>query len=265
MDIIVLAFRLVGRVKALAERARGFYSAVVLAGHDCPRCEGRLTMVAEGQCRCTSCGHELDPTAAFQHCSECGGKLQLCLRRYRCIDCGKDAASRFLFDGLAFDAEYFREKMAESRERKKQQRERVAQMLAECRSRDLQVPNADLSSVPGLVEALNALVGGAPPAEPWQPAQGFDLRRYQSHIEAHIQHFPLSLREIPSLREDARKDLIWRFIAVIFMAHAGLLDVWQEGSTIWMMKHEAHGERQDILGDTEAADGIQRAVGGAEA
>ena len=84
---------------------------------------------------------------------------------------------------------------------------------------------------------LDGLVGGATPAEQWQPEQGFELKRYQSHIEAHIQAFPLRLGELPALAEDARKDLTRRFIAVIFMAHAGLLDVWQEGSTIWVMEH----------------------------
>ena len=264
MDMIALAFRLVGRVRAFVERARRFYYAVMLADHECPQCRGKLKMVAEGRCMCTSCGHEFDPTAVFQRCSECGGRLELRVRRYGCTDCGKDAVPRFLFDGLAFDAEYFREKMAESRQRKRQQRERVRQMLAECRSRDLAVPGADLSSIPGLEVALNRLVGGAVEAEEWRSEHGFDLRRYESHIQAHIQDFPLSLGEVPALEEDARKDLIWRFIAVVFMAHAGFLDAWQQGSTIWVMRHETDGEGQDILGDAEAVDGVEGPVGRAQ-
>ena len=222
-------------------------------------------MQAEGQCRCTRCGQALDPTVAFQRCSECGGKLELRVRRYRCIKCGEDATSRFLFDGLVFDAGYFRRKMAESRQRKGEQRERVREMLAESRSRNLQVPGADLSSIPGLAEALDGLVGGHVPAEQWQPRQGFELRRYESHIEAHIQDIPLSLGEMPSLGEDARRDLIWRFTAVIFMAHAGLLDIWQEGSTIWVMRHETHRKGQGIPGDTEAVDGVEGLVSRVEA
>ena len=265
MDIIGLAFQLAGRVKAFAERARRFYYAVMLAGRECPRCRARIAIVTAGQCRCKSCAYEFDPTAAFQRCSACGGRLVLRVRRYRCTACGKDAASRFLFDGLAFDAGYFSEKMSESRRRRREQRERVRKMLAESRSRDLHVPSADLSSIPGLAEALNGLVGGAIPVERWQPTQSFGLGRYQSHIEAHVRDFPLSLDELPALAEDARKDLIWRFVAIIFMAHAGSLDVWQEGTTIWVMKHEAHRERQDILGDTEATDGVEGSLGRAEA
>jgi len=124
---------------------------------------------------------------------------------------------------------------------------------------------AELGAVPGLVEALNGLVAGTREVTPWQPGTGFDLKRYQSHIEAHIRDFPISLDDIPSLTEDVRKDLIWRFVTIIFMAHAGLVDVWQEGSTILVMKHEADRERQDIPGDLEDVDGVEGSLGRAEA
>jgi len=106
---------------------------------------------------------------------------------------------------------------------------------------------------------------GAAEALTWQPEAGFDLKRYQSHVEAHIRDLPVGLDEIPSLTEDARRDLIWRFVAIIFMAHAGLVDVWQEGSTIWVMRHEADRERQDVPGDLEDADGVEGPLGRAEA
>jgi len=265
MDIIAWAFKLVGAVGRLADRARQLYYAIVLMGHACPDCGGRLTMVREGLCRCRACGQELDPTVAFHACGACGGRLELRMRRYRCKDCRADVASRFLFDGLAFDAEYFRQKMTESRQRKRELRERVRKMLAESRSPHLDSMPADLAAIPGLVDALNWLVVGATEAVLWQPSTGFDLERYQSHVEAHIRDFPAGLDGIPRLTEDARKDRVWRFIAIIFMAHAGLLDVWQEGSTIWVVKHEADREGQDVPGDLEAVDGIEGSLGRVEA
>jgi len=265
MDIVAWAFKLVGRVERLSKHARTLYHAVMLMGHRCPMCGGKAMMAEGGKCTCQNCHQVFDPTIAFQRCGTCGGQLQLQVRKYRCIECGTHATSRFLFDGTFLNAEYFRVKMAESRQRKKEQRERVRQILAECRSPDLTVPGAELSSVPGLVDALDCLVGGGSDTPLWQPAGGFDLRRYQSHIEAQLQDFPLSLGELPALAEDARKDRIWLFVAVIFMAHAGLLDVWQEGSIIWVMKHETHGEGQDILGDTEAVDGFEGTLGRVEA
>ena len=41
-----------------------------------------------------------------------------------------------------------------------------------------------------------------------------------------------------------RKDFIWRFIAVIFLAHAGTIDIWQEGQAISDFQ-EFRGDRID--------------------
>lgn len=113
MDIVALAFRLTDVVAAFRAKARRLYYAVMLMGHRCSKCGGALAMEAEGTCSCRECGHTVDPTAAFQRCSACGGIPELRVRRYHCQDCGSDIVSRFLFDGLVFDAEYFRERMAE--------------------------------------------------------------------------------------------------------------------------------------------------------
>jgi hypothetical protein len=69
---------------------------------------------------------------------------------------------------------------------------------------------------------------------------------------------------IPPLSENPKKDLIWRFIAVIFLAHSGIIDVWQQGQNIIVIKHETNRKRQDVLGELEEADGIEGSVGGVE-
>ena len=115
----------------------------------------------------------------------------------------------------------------------------------------------DLAAVPGLVEALNALTMGVGDSLAVETRGQFDLKQYEAHIQAHIQDFPLTLEEMPPLsREDVRKDLIWRFIAVIFLAHAGVVDIWQEGRDVVVVKREANRERRDVLGGSEAVDGI---------
>lgn len=231
-DIIVRAFDLAKAVEALVRHARNYFFAVMLAGYACPTCEGPVAMVGEGRCRCTACGDTFDPTEAFQQCPNCGGRPRLRICRYRCRRCGRDVRSRFLHDARVFDREYFRQRMAESRERKRERRERVRIMLAGTRSQTVEPGMADLESVPGLVEALNGLVGGNEPA-PWAPlAAGFDLNRYQTHLEAHIGSMEISFDKIPSIENDVRLDRVWRFIAIIFMAHAGLLKVRQEGPEI---------------------------------
>jgi hypothetical protein len=67
------------------------------------------------------------------------------------------------------------------------------------------------------------------------------------------------------LNENLRKDLIWWFIAVVFLAHVGIVDVWQEGQDIMVTKHGTNRKRQDVLGELEEADGIQGSMGGIEA
>jgi hypothetical protein len=242
MNIVALAFDMAEAVEAFMEKARGFFYSVMLLGHRCPQCNGSLTMMAEGKCRCDSCGARLDPTVVYQRCSACGGVPVLRVRRYQCRDCGTDVQSVFLFDGLVFDGEYFRQKMIESRQRRNEQREQGREKLAESRSGDLPLEHADLNGVPGLLEALNALTAGLDESLIVEYRERFDLKRYENHVRAHLQDYPVSLARIPPLGEDLRKDLIWRFIAVIFLAHAGVADVVQEGQEILVKKHEADGE-----------------------
>ena len=75
----------------------------------------------------------------------------------------------------------------------------------------------------------------------------------------------LSLDEIPPLNKDSRSDRIWRFIALIFLDHAGILHAWQDGPTIMVIQREANGERQDVPGDLEDLDGIEGSLGRVEA
>jgi len=265
MNIIKLAFDMAAAVQNFFGKAKRFYYLVMLFGHRCPKCNNALRMVAEGMCRCDSCEFEFDPTVEFQRCSKCGGKPILRVRRYYCKECSSEVISRFLFDTLPFEREYFKAKMAESRQRKKEQRERVRKMLAESRSADLPLQIADLSDMPGLVEALNSLTAGLDTGFTVQTHDKFDLGRYERHIQAHIEDFPVNLLDIPPLSENGRKDVIWRFIAVLFLAHTGIVDIWQEDNDIMVIKHETDAEGQGVFGEFEEADRIERPLGRIEA
>jgi hypothetical protein len=166
---------------------------------------------------------------------------------------------------LVFDADYFQQKMAQSRQRRKELRERVREMLAETRSASLQLAGIELDSVPGLVDALNGLTASFDRDLVVEAKTAFDLRCYEKHIQAHIRDFPLNLGDIPPLKKDDRRDLVWQFIAIIFLAHAGTIDIWQEGQEIMVMKHETNREGQDISGELEESDGIEGSMGGIEA
>jgi len=265
MNIITLAFDMADAVGLFVQKAKSFFYNVMLFGYRCPKCNNSLTMVAEGMCKCNLCELEFDPTVQFQRCSNCGAKAVLKVRRYSCKNCGSDIRSKFLFDGLVFEKEYFKAKMAESRKHKKEQHKRVKEMLAKSRSNALPLQAVDFSAVPDLVDALNSLTAGIDTNFEIETNSKFDLNRYQSHIQAHIQDFPVNLLDIPPLNESARKDVIWRFIAVIFLAHTGIVDIWQEDSNIMVIKHEANREGQRVFGELEETNGIERFVGRVEA
>ena len=240
MNIIALAFDMAKAVEVLIEKAKRYFYSVMLIGYRCPECNGRLEMIGEGQCRCNSCNHDFDPTIEFQRCSSCGGLIKLIVRRYQCRTCEANINSRFLFDGLVFDRDYFRTKMLESRQRKSTLRESVRQMLAEGRSDPLALEAGDLNSVPGLVEALNSLTSGLEESILVEWKEKFDMNRYQDHVREYIGTEPVNLREIPPLIENLRLDLIWRFIAIIFLAQTGGIEVQQEKEEILVAKVETY-------------------------
>lgn len=262
-DIVRQAFSIAEAISGFADRARRFYYEVMLWGHMCPACGGQLAMIAESRCRCQSCGITIDPTVTFQRCTQCGGQPAIRVRRYQCQDCGSDVPSRFLFDGLVFDAEYFRKKMAEHRQHEAELRECVRQILAGSRSQPASLPAADLQAMPGLLESLAELTADVDGIGLSRSAKGFDLQRYEAHVQAHIGQIPMNLHSIPFLSDNRRLDLVRRFIAVLFLAHAGVIDIWQEGSIIWVIQHETDREGQDVPGGTEETDGVEEPVGGA--
>ncbi len=259
-NIVRQAFCLTERVGDFREHARSFFYEVTLSDHACPGCGGGLEMLGEGQCCCCDCGKRYDPTIVFQYCPVCSGSVVLRIRRYVCKTCGADVPSRFLFEGLVFDAEYFSEKMQDYRQRKEEQREQIRQMLAATRSLPIDPVSGYLGSIPGLVEALNGLTLDLGVLQRFIPKEGFDLNRYQSHIQAHLGNDPISLEEIPPLSENRRYDRIGRFIAMLFLDQARIVDIWQEGPIIWVIKH-GNRKRQDIFRGTENGDGCEGLVG----
>jgi hypothetical protein len=251
-DIVGMSFSLAERVTRWAEQARRFFYAVMLWDHLCPDCGGDLAMVKDGQCQCEKCGRTFDPTVEFQRCMACGGQTKLSIRRYRCRQCGADVPSRFLFEGLVFDAEYYRQRMIESRQRREELREQVRKMLANSRSLPIGPVEADLGQIPGLIEALNRLTKDLPVRDWPQPRREFDLARYEAHLQAQVGPIAVAFDQLPPLTEDSRQDRIWRFIALLFLDQAQAVDLWQEGPIILVKQHDPDAERSAIPGETEA-------------
>ena len=107
-----------------------------------------------------------------------------------------------------------------------------------------------------MAEALNSLTLPPDVVALLPLCRGFDLALYERHIQAQIGEGATCFDEIPPLESDLRRDRIWRFVAIIFMAHHGVLELWQEREAILVMKRETYREGQAIPGASEAADGV---------
>lgn len=257
-DLIAAAFEVTAAVESFREHARWFYYQVMLSGYACSRChQGSIEMLKDGQCRCRSCAGVFDPTAAFQRCLQCGGAARIRVRRYECEACGEEIISAFLFDGLVFDADYFRSRMAEHREREADRRERVRVMLAGSRSPTLDPVEIDDAALRDLVASLNTLTKPSATLFPIAPREEFDLNRYEAHVKACLGAIETPFERIPPLSDDALLDRVWRFIAIVFLAHAGAIRLRQNGSTIWVMPNEVDRERQGVSGNPARADRIE--------
>lgn len=96
----------------------------------------------------------------------------------------------------------------------------------------------DLTAVPGLLEALNELTS-VPELAAWAPLiQGFDLERYEAYLDVHIGAHERRFDDLPPLDDNPRLDRIWRFIAIIFMAHAGRIRIRQRGPEILVVRSD---------------------------
>ena len=241
-NIIHEAFAIVQAVDALKEKVRHFFYQVILMGHSCPKCGAKVEMVTDGWCRCRLCDHEFDPTEEYQKCS-CGGCLKIRVRRYVCIDCGVVCKSRFTFDFLVYDREYFAEKMRDSRKKKMQQSIEQRSVVTQERSNQTTYCAAELSSVPGLMAALDSLTGPINKAAMVELRKRFDLKKYQQHILGFIDFEPINLRSIPPIEENSKLDIIWKFVAAIFLEHEGKIVLTQSENEIYVTKNGSDRKR----------------------
>jgi hypothetical protein len=228
-----------GRVKLFKDRARQFYYEVVLAAFSCPVCGGRLNMSKPGECVC-SCGNVFDPTLAFQKSTCCGAHLVRKTFHYSCARCHNPVPSRFLFDERIFDKNYFREMMREYRNREKNKREAIRQLLAESRSDVLPLTeNPDLEAIPGLIQDLNDFIrveSYGMDSIAFNVKPEFSMDGYRDHINSILSWDCMLFSNIDPLIDDFRNDKIWRFVTLIFMQNDREVDLTQHGNDILIQR-----------------------------
>ena len=219
----------------LMDHIRRLYYRAVLLAKVCPACnKPDLHMMRDSWCRCRSCNHELDPTEVFQICPDCRSKLTRKMYHYWCDHCQTPVRSLYSFDAKVFDPAYFREMMRESRERKRQKREAIQQLLAGSRSAPLQFSESPtIETIPGLDQALNGFVNIPIPISLFLSADGrprFDMHLYRQHIRDLAAGCVVHFEGISTLIPDTRLDRIFRFITIIFMQQDGEIEIQQDFS-----------------------------------
>ena len=228
--LIEAAYRLQRRVEVLRDEVSDFYNGVILLGKPCVTCgSAGLTMVRTGWAKCSACGAEFDATRAFQTCPECDSVLVLKVTHYWCPACRTPVRSLYCIDGPVLDLEYFRDKMRESRERKRQDVERVRLMLAESRSASLS-PWADPEKVgvAGIHAAIDTLAMATPQtADGTDNRPAFDFESYRAHIQDLTEGCVVDFEGVSPLIADRRLDRVFRFITAVFMDQEGILDMEQ--------------------------------------
>jgi hypothetical protein len=221
------------RVAALILEARALFYEVMLFLKPCPAC-GSLTllMVKDGQATCSRCGCLCDPTVVFQTCSTCDTAIVRRMYHYFCPACRTPVRSHYCFDVKVFDAEYFRDRMAESRNRKREKVEKIKALLANSRSPVLKPDIDPPTAVPvEIAAALNSVLAQSMPAL-CDASSGprCDLNAYRSHLLRRVTGCVVEFDGISPLIEDARADRAFRFMAAVFMENDGILEIADDGS-----------------------------------
>ena len=128
--------------------------------------------------------------------------------------------------------------MAESRQRRRQKQSRRREVAVAARSNELVLEPVHDDALPSLGTVLDALVGtGEPdPVLLEQARQAFDLPRYERHVMAHLGERPITLEQITLPDPNRRRAKIGLFVALVFLRHAGRVELWQDGFTIWVRR-----------------------------
>lgn len=221
------------RVAALILEARALFYEVMLFLKPCPTC-GSLTllMVRDGQATCSRCGCQCDPTVVFQTCSTCDAALIRRMYHYFCPACRTPVRSHYCFDVKVFDAEYFRDRMEESRTRKCERVEKIKAALLNCRSPVFSPADEPPVTVPmDMASALESVLAQPAPTI-CDPVGGprCDLNAYRSHLLELVTGCVVQFDGVSPLIADARVDRAFRFVAAVFMENDGLLEIADDGA-----------------------------------
>jgi len=228
------------RVDAYKVQARVFYLEVLLSQYACPQCGRALRPRGASACQCIG-GHTWDPTIEFASSPCCGAKVRRARCHYVCTNCGTALRSPFLFDERLLDAQYFCEKMAECRERKRRRKEELRLFLAASRSSDLcltEMPHT--KNVEELSRDLDVFVDSTAEAGRYDPREDDEFRpeEYRRVILATLDACSIRFSALPCICSDLRLDRARRFMTLLFMEQDREVWLEQRGQDILVVPYE---------------------------
>ena len=124
--------------------------------------------------------------------------------------------------------------MRESRDRERKRTEELRVFLANTRSGVLALEEEPyLERIEGLLGDLDQFLGGelAMPQE-FASRSAFSMGDYRAHILSLLGTNAMLFSDMQPLLEDSRKDKIWRFVTLVFMAQEREVILTQYGNNI---------------------------------
>lgn len=121
--------------------------------------------------------------------------------------------------------------MRESRQRKREEVEKLRHLLLEARSPPYW-PEAEpvLDNPAEFDEDLEGFIAPLPASQAKERLVRpfFDLQAYRRHLLDRVQGCVVQFEGVSALVQDARLDRVYRFITAVFLDHEGLLDIEQQ-------------------------------------
>lgn len=128
-----------------------------------------------------------------------------------------------------------------SRERAKKQQEEIKRLMVQSRSGALElVEEPIIEDVPGLIEALDNFILSDEKLTydlALKSGQAFKMTEYKNHLHKFLGWGKQLFSKILPLDENRRRDRIWRFVTLIFMAQDGEVELIQYGNDdLWVKR-----------------------------
>jgi hypothetical protein len=137
------------------------------------------------------------------------------------------------WDLVKRDNTYFAEAMRKAREEKKKRLERLRALIPKRQCCEpLVAEHDDPVEADGFLSTLLGETRGLPCEmlalfQSWVRRPGFDLKEAQEHILMNIGDQPVDIKRLPPIVDDARLDLVSKFVAAVFLQQSGLVCIEQ--------------------------------------